>query len=228
MLRIEILTLFPNIFKSFLEESIIKRSIEKSLINVDIFNFRKNGLGKNFKVDGRPYGGGAGMLLRVEPIAKTLKEREKDHEFAGRSTHSILITPQGRPFTQEIARELSRMESVLVFICGRYEGFDERVRKLVTEEISGGDYICLGGEVIAMAMMEAIGRLVPNIISNKNSTDEESFSESLLEYPQYTRPDNYEGMKVPLDLISGDHKRIKEWRKKQALLRTKKRRPDLI
>ena len=168
------------------------------------------------------------MVLRVEPIAQTLAEQKEFHHTAGRETHTVLVTPQGQPFTQKKAKQLSRREAVLTLICGRYEGFDERIRSLVDEEISGGDFICLGGEAIAMTMIEAVSRLVPNILGNQESAEQESFSQSLLEYPQYTRPASYEGMDVPEELISGDHKRIAEWRKEQALVRTKKRRPDLL
>ena len=168
------------------------------------------------------------MVLRVEPIAQTLAELKKFHHAAGRETHTVLVTPQGQPFTQEKAKQLSQREAVLTLICGRYEGFDERIRSLVDEEISGGDFICLGGEVIAMTMIEAVSRLAPNVLGNQESAEQESFSQSLLEYPQYTRPASYEGMDVPEELISGNHKKIVKWREEQALLRTKKRRPDLL
>jgi tRNA (guanine37-N1)-methyltransferase len=168
------------------------------------------------------------MVLRVEPIARTLSEQKEFHHTAGRETHTVLVTPQGQPFTQKKAKQLSRREAVLTLICGRYEGFDERIRSLVDEEISGGDFICLGGEAIAMTIIEAVSRLVPNILGNQESAEQESFSQSLLEYPQYTRPASYEGMDVPEELISGNHKQIAEWRKEQALVRTKKRRPDLL
>jgi tRNA (guanine37-N1)-methyltransferase len=168
------------------------------------------------------------MVLRVEPIAQALAEQKALHHAAGRETHTVLVTPQGQPFTQAKAKQLSQRDAVLTLICGRYEGFDERIRSLVDEEISGGDFICLGGEVIAMTIIEAVSRLVPNILGNQESAEQESFSQSLLEYPQYTRPASYEGMEVPEELISGNHKKIAEWREEQALLRTKKRRPDLL
>ena len=228
MLHFEVLSLFPEIFSSFLEESLINRAIEQRHLQVDLVNFRRHGRGKHLQVDDTPYGGGPGMVLRVEPIAQTLAEQKEFHHAAGRETHTVLVTPQGQPFTQKKAKQLSRREAVLTLICGRYEGFDERIRSLVDEEISGGDFICLGGEVIAMTMIEAVSRLVPNILGNQESTEQESFSQSLLEYPQYTRPASYEGMDVPEELISGNHKQIAEWRKEQALVRTKKRRPDLL
>ena len=228
MLHFDVLTLFPKIFSSFLEESLIKKSIEQQYLKVDLVNYRRHGRGKHLQVDDTPYGGGPGMLLRIEPIAETLEEQKKNHHAAGLETHTVLLTPQGQPFTQAKAKQLSRCKAVLTLICGRYEGFDERIRSLVDEEISGGDFICLGGEVIAMTMIETISRLVPNILGNQESTERESFTQSLLEYPQYTRPASYEGMDVPKELLSGNHKVITEWREEQALVRTKKRRPDLL
>ena len=228
MLHFDVLTLFPKIFSSFLEESLIKKSIEQQYLKVDLVNYRRHGRGKHLQVDDTPYGGGPGMLLRIEPIAETLEEQKKKNHAAGLETHTVLLTPQGQPFTQAKAKQLSRCKAVLTLICGRYEGFDERIRSLVDEEISGGDFICLGGEVIAMTMIETISRLVPNILGNQESTERESFTQSLLEYPQYTRPASYEGMDVPKELLSGNHKVIKEWREEQALVRTKKRRPDLL
>ena len=228
MLHFEVLTLFPKIFSSFLEESLIKKSIEQQYLKVDLVNYRRHGHGKHLQVDDTPYGGGPGMLLRIEPIAETLEEQKKKNHAAGLETHTVLLTPQGQPFTQAKAKQLSRCKAVLTLICGRYEGFDERIRSLVDEEISGGDFICLGGEVIAMTMIETISRLVPNILGNQESTERESFTQSLLEYPQYTRPASYEGMDVPKELLSGNHKVITEWREEQALVRTKKRRPDLL
>lgn len=228
MLHFEVLTLFPDIFSSFLEESLIKRAINRKYLHIGLVNFRKHGLGKHLKVDDKPYGGGPGMVLRVEPIAHTLSEQKKIHLAAGHRTHSILLTPQGKPFTQEKANELSQKEAVLTLICGRYEGFDERIRSLVDEEISGGDFICLGGEVIAMTIIEAISRLRPNFLGNVSSPENESFSESLLEFPQYTRPLSFEGMEVPKELLSGHHKKIVAWRQNKALKSTKKKRPDLL
>ena len=228
MLHFDVLTLFPKIFSSFLEESLIKKSIEQQYLKVDLVNYRRHGRGKHLQVDDTPYGGGPGMLLRIEPIAETLEEQKKKNHAAGLETHTVLLTPQGQPFTQAKAKQLSSFKAVLTLICGRYEGFDERIRSLVDEEISGGDFICLGGEVIAMTMIETISRLVPNILGNQESTERESFTQSLLEYPQYTRPASYEGMDVPKELLSGNHKVITEWREEQALVRTKKRRPDLL
>ncbi|MBT4184406.1 MAG: tRNA (guanosine(37)-N1)-methyltransferase TrmD, partial [Deltaproteobacteria bacterium] len=174
------------------------------------------------------YGGGPGMVLQIEPIAQTLKEQKEFHRSSGRETHSILVTPQGRPFSQEKARELSSKKAVLTLICGRYEGFDERLRSLVDEEISGGDFICMGGEVITMTMIETISRLVPDVLGNQESAVHESFTQPMLEFPQYTRPASFEGMEVPEELKSGNHKIIAQWREEQALARTKNRRPELL
>ena len=228
MLRFEVLTLFPEIFSSFLDESLIKRVIEKGLLSVSLVNFRKHGLGKHLQVDDSPYGGGPGMILRIEPVALTLEEQKNFHQSQGRETHTILVSPQGQPFTQKKAKELSQNNSVLTLVCGRYEGFDERIRSLVDEEISGGDFVCMGGEVITMAIIESVSRLLPGFLGNQESSEQESFSQSLLEYPQYTRPASYAGMDVPEELLSGNHKKIAQWRQQHALSRTKKRRPDLI
>ena len=228
MLRFEVLTLFPEIFSSFLEESLIKRAREKRLLSISLANFRKHGLGKHLQVDDSPYGGGPGMILRIEPLVLTLEEKKYFHQSQGRETHTILVSPQGQPFTQKKAKELSQKNSVLTLICGRYEGFDERIRSIVDEEISGGDFVCMGGEVIAMAIIESVSRLRPGFLGNQESSENESFSQSQLEYPQYTRPASYAGMDVPKELLSGNHEKIDAWRQKQALSRTKKRRPDLI
>ena len=228
MLRFEVLTLFPDIFSSFIGESLIKRAIEKRLLSVNLVNFRKHGLGKHLQVDDSPYGGGPGMVLRIEPVALTLEEQKNLHQSQGRETHTILVSPQGQPFTQKKAKELIQNNSVLTLVCGRYEGFDERIRSLVDEEISGGDFVCMGGEVITMAIIESVSRLLPGLLGNQKSSEQESFSPSLLEYPQYTRPASYAGIDVPEELLSGNHKKIAQWRQKQAFSRTKKRRPDLI
>ena len=228
MLRFEVLTLFPEIFSSFLDESLIKRAIEKGLLSVSLVNFRKHGLGKHRQVDDSPYGGGPGMILRIEPVALTLEEQKTFHKSQGREIHTILVSPQGQPFNQKKAKELSQNNSVLTLVCGRYEGFDERIRSIVDEEISGGDFVCMGGEVISMAIIESVSRLRPGFLGNQESSKNESFSQSMLEYPQYTRPASYAGMDVPKELLSGNHEKIAAWRQKQALSRTKKRRPDLI
>ena len=228
MLHFDLLTLFPDYFGSFLSESLIGKAIEKELLQVELNNFREFGIGSHRQVDDEPYGGGPGMLLRVEPIGEALETRVGYHRQLGREVRKILLTPQGSPFDQEKAREWSQCGEVLLMVCGRYEGFDERVRELVDEEISGGDYVCLGGEVIAMLIIESVSRLVPGVLGNPDSSETESFAAGMLEYPQYTRPRMYKGMEVPEELLSGNHGRIEAWRKNRALERTRQRRPDLI
>ncbi len=227
-MQFEILTLFPEIFSSFLGESLIKRAIAAEHIRVNLYNFRQHGLGKHQRVDDAPYGGGPGMVLQVEPIHQALLVREAHYQERGLKTHKILLTPQGLPFKQEKARELSQTDQVLLLICGRYEGFDERVRLYVDEEISGGDFVCLGGEVIAMLMVEAVSRLIPGVLGNQESSHAESFAQGILEYPQYTRPNLFENVKVPEVLVSGNHQQIEAWRQEKALKRTVKQRPDLL
>lgn len=226
---IDILTLFPELFAPFLEEGLIGRAVRKGLLEVSLVNFREHGLGRHRNVDGEPYGGGAGMLLRPEPIFAAVRERVAVHAKKKRTVRTILMTPQGRPFDQERARELAAADEALLFICGRYEGFDERVREeLADEEISLGDFVTLGGEVAAMAIIEAAARLVPDVLGNPDSNRDESYSHGLLEYPQFTRPENFEGMRVPEVLTSGNHQAIARWREDQARLRTGQRRPDLL
>ena len=227
-MRFEVLTLFPEIFASFLGESLIKRALDTQRIEVNLYNFRQHGLGKHQKVDDAPYGGGPGMVLRVEPIHQALVAREKYYRQQHRAIHKILLTPQGEPFNQEKARALSQSEKVLLFICGRYEGFDERIRHYVDEEISGGDYVCLGGEIVAMLMIETISRLIPGVLGNADSSQTESFAQGLLEYPQYTRPHIFDNVEVPEILISGNHQAIEKWRQAEAYKRTNSKRPDLL
>ena len=167
------------------------------------------------------------MVLRVEPIARALEARREHHQARNMIARTVLLSPQGTTFVQETARDWSRCDEAMILICGRYEGFDERIRSLVDEEISGGDFVCLGGEVVAMTVIETVSRLIPGMLGNPDSPGRESFSGTLLEYPQYTRPAEFQGMKVPEALLSGNHGQIEEWRQTQALQRTRKRRPDL-
>jgi tRNA (guanine37-N1)-methyltransferase len=228
MLRFEVLTLFPELFRPLLQEGLLARATERQVLSVELNPFRRFGLGKHLQVDDEPYGGGPGMLLRPEPIWAALEDARTRHEAAGRTLHRILLTPQGRRFDQAKALELSQRDEVLVLICGRYEGFDERIRSFVDEEISGGDFITLGGETIALTMLEAVGRLVPGVLGNQSSSEQESFSEPLLEFPQYTRPAEFQGQAVPEVLLSGNHQNIAQWRQEQAVKRTQERRPDLL
>jgi tRNA (guanine37-N1)-methyltransferase len=201
-------------------------------VTVSAVDLREFGLGRHRVVDDVPYGGGAGMVLRPEPVFAAVRAREAWHREQGRTLHRILLTPQGRLFSQRTARELAERTArgeALLLICGRYEGFDERIRLgACDEELSGGDFVCLGGEAIAIAIIESVVRLMPGVLGNPRSTDMESFAAGGLEYPQYTRPPEFEGMRVPAVLLSGDHPEIARWRHDQALRRTRERRPDLL
>lgn len=222
MIKIDILTLFPEMFKGPFDESIIKRAQKKGLVEIKIHNLRKWAKDKHKTVDDRPFGGGVGMVLMVEPIDKALKELRK------KGSRVILLTPQGKVFHQKKAKKLAG-EKHLIFICGHYEGVDERIREhLVDEEISIGDYVLTGGELPAMVVVDTIVRLVPKVLKKEEAIKNESFASKTLEYPQYTRPASYQGWKVPAVLLSGNHKKIEEWRKKKALKKTKKRRSDLL
>ena len=223
-MRIDILTLFPEMFENVLGHSILKIAREKALVQYNLFNIREYAENKRC-VDDRPYGGGPGMVMKPEPIFNTVEavERETDARYK-----KILLTPQGNRFSQSVARDLAK-ESHLMLICGHYEGFDERVRVgLDAMEISIGDYVLSGGEIPAMVVIDAVVRLIPGVLGDMNSTANESFNDSLLEYPQYTRPAEYKGMKVPSVLISGNHQKIKEWQRNHAIERTLEKRPDLL
>jgi len=223
-LRFDIVSIFPGMFESPFGDSIIQRAREEGLLDLRVHDLRDYSLNKHRKVDGTPFGGGVGMIMNVEPIARVITAIKKEVP----ETRTILLSPGGRPFDQEKAWELSRLPS-LTLICGRYEGVDERVRlHFVDEEISIGDYILTGGEIPAMVLVEAISRLVPGVLGDPESIVEESFAGDLLEYPQYTRPRDYQGFKVPEILISGDHKKIRDWQKAEAVKKTARVRPDLL
>lgn len=223
MLEIDILNIFPEMFKAVFEQSIIKRAQEKRKVEIRLHDLRDFTQDKHRKVDDRPFGGGAGMVMMAQPIFDGVAKIKKSG-----NAEIILFCAQGKTFNQKLARQLSKRKQ-LILICPHYEGVDERVRKhLVTKEISIGDYILTGGELPAMVLVDAVTRLLPGVLGNKKSVEEESFSGNLLEYPHYTRPSDFRGLKVPLVLIGGDHKKIEEWRGKEALKRTKKRRPDLL
>ncbi|MDX2469196.1 MAG: tRNA (guanosine(37)-N1)-methyltransferase TrmD [SAR324 cluster bacterium] len=217
-------TLFPNLFEGFMKEGLLSQAQKNGQIEINLVNYREFGLGKHRKVDDTPYGGGAGMLLRPEPIFGALEDTEKK---IGSKLYKILLCPQGEPFSQKLAWELSKKTEPLAFITGRYEGFDERIREEVDLEISLGDFVMMGGDVAAMAIIEAVGRLVPGVIGNWDSLIEESFSGALLEHPQYTKPLEFQGKHVPEVLTSGHHGKIKEWRLSKSIERTKQRRPEL-
>ncbi len=223
-LRFDIVSIFPGMFESPFADSIIQRAWEEGLLDLRVHDLRDYSLNKHRKVDDTPFGGGVGMVMNVEPIARVVAAIKKEVP----ETRTILLSPGGRPFDQEKAWELSRLPS-LTLICGRYEGIDERVRlHFVDEEISIGDYVLTGGEIPAMVLVEAISRLVPGVLGDPESVVEESFTDGLLEYPQYTRPRDYQGFKVPEILISGDHKKIRDWQKAEAVKKTARVRPDLL
>ncbi|RAL26475.1 tRNA (guanosine(37)-N1)-methyltransferase TrmD [Thermoflavimicrobium daqui] len=224
-MNFDILTLFPEMFQGFLNSSIIKRAHEKGIIETNLINFREFANNKHQTVDDAPYGGGGGMVLKPEPLFEAV-----DHLLQNVSERPpiILMSPQGEPFTQRKAEELAR-HSHLIVLCGHYEGYDERVRQyLVTEEISIGDYVLTGGELPAMVLIDSIARLIPGVLGNETSAVSDSFSTGLLEYPQYTRPVEYRGYRVPDVLLSGHHKNIEKWRRQESLRRTWMRRPDLL
>lgn len=220
-MRVDIVTLFPEAFEGFLRTSFVARAIASKTLEVVFHSPREHGLGAHRSVDDTPYGGGSGMVMRVDVMVACLES------IVPRS-HRILMTPQGKPFDQSVAEALSQREG-FTLICGRYEGFDERIRSYVDEEISLGDFVMTGGEVAAMAIVDATVRLLPGVLGNQESTREESHSPEtgLLEYPQYTRPAEFNGMKVPTVLASGNHADIAEWRREQAIERTRTRRRDL-
>ena len=221
-MKIDILTLFPNMFDGFVNESIIKRAIQKGNVEINVVDFRSYSKLNNNQVDDTPYGGGGGMVLRVEPLYDAIMDVKGDDENA----KVILMTPDGVSYKQEIAVDLSN-EKHLIFVCGHYEGFDERIRTLCDMELSIGDYVLTGGELPAMVVSDSIIRLLDGVITG-TSLDSESFNDKLLDYPTYTKPQEFMGMKVPDVLLSGDHAKIKAWRDEMRIKRTKERRPDLI
>lgn len=228
-MRVDIVTLFPNLFGPFLETSLVGRAVETGKLNVRLEDLRPYGIGRHKSIDDTPYGGGSGMVMRVDCIVDCLESLDAREAEGGRA-HRVLLTPQGAPFNQKRAEELVK-HPALALICGRYEGFDERVRSFVDEEISLGDFVMTGGEVAAMAIIEGVVRLIPGVLGNEESATEESHSPlggGLLEYPQYTRPVEFRGLKVPDVLSSGHHAEIGKWRREQALARTAVRRPDLL
>ena len=229
-----ILSTQPKIYNSFLKTGLIARGIDKKIIDLKVFDLHDFASDKHRSIDDSPYGGGAGMVLRVDIIDRALHDLKA--KKSDQNLKIILLTPQGKKFNQKIARKLSRKEE-LVLISGRFEGYDERIRDLVDEEISIGDYILIDGDVATMVLIEAISRLVPGFIQTLESLKEESFTnlkidnckiENCLEYPQYTRPENYKGKKVPSILLSGNHQKIADWRLQKSLQKTKRERPDLF
>jgi tRNA (guanine37-N1)-methyltransferase len=222
-MRFDILTIFPGFFSSPLEQSIIGRAISKGHVEVHTHNIRDFATDKHSSTDDSPYGGGAGMVMKVEPIVRAL-ESVKGGD--GRAK-VILTTPQGAPFSHKTAKELSGLDRIIV-ICGRYEGVDERIRAFVDMEVSLGDYVLTGGEIPALAIIDAVSRFIAGVLGDEASSRNDSFFWGLLEYPQYTRPEEFRGMKVPEELLSGDHGLIERWRRKESIRRTMERRPDLL
>ena len=225
-MRIDILTLFPNMFSGPFAESIVKRAMDRNLISITIHNLRDWGSGKHKVVDDYPFGGGTGMVMKSEPLFEATEAIKA--EGACSSAPVILLTPQGRVFNQRIAAELAALDQ-LILICGHYEGIDERVREhLATDEISIGDYVLTGGELAAMVVVDAVVRQLPGVLGSEDSAKDDSHTSGLLEYPQYTRPRTYRGWEVPQVLLSGNHAQIAAWHREQSILRTLSRRPELL
>ena len=219
-MKIDILTLFPKMFEGFLNESIIKRAINGKFVEINVTDFRKYSKLNNEQVDDTPYGGGGGMVLMCDPVVSAIEDKKSDESLV------ILMTPQGEKYTENVAKELKEYKH-LIIVCGHYEGYDERIRSFVDKEISIGDFILTGGEIPAMAVTDSIVRLLPGVIK-EDSYHNESFEGNLLDFPTYTRPAEYRGLKVPEVLLNGNHKKINEYRKEEQIKRTKARRPDLM
>ena len=223
-MRFDVLTLFPDLFSSFLKESILGRALSKGLVDIGFTDIRNFGRGPHRVTDDRPYGGGNGMVMKAGPILRALESIER----IGKKSHVVLLTPQGQTFEQSVAWELSRQDQ-LILICGRYEGVDERVKAgHVDRELSIGDYVLSGGELGAVVVIDAVSRLIPGVLGGEKSNLEDSFEDGLLEYPHYTRPRVFHGMEVPSVLLSGDHEKIRLWRRAESIKRTLQGRPDLL
>ena len=221
--QFDIITIFPEMFESPFGESILKRAQDQELLNISLHDLRKYTLDKHRKTDDHPFGGGVGLIMNVDPIVRAIETVKGSKP----GVRSILLSPGGKPFNQKMAWELSREEN-LIFVCGRYEGVDERVLNFVDDAISIGDYVMAGGEIPAMVLIESISRLIPNVVGDESSLVEESFEFNRLEYPQYTKPREFRGLKVPDILFSGHHEKIQDWQLKEALKKTAEMRPDLL
>jgi tRNA (guanine37-N1)-methyltransferase len=227
-MQFEVFTLLPEVFPPYLESSILQRARQRRLIDVSVHNIRDFTRDKHHTTDDTPYGGGGGMVMKPEPVFEAVESVLG--MSSGQAPHIpvILLTPQGRVFTQRVAEELARHERIAL-LCGRYEGVDERIREyLVTDEISVGDYVLTGGELPALIIIDAVSRLIPGVLGDPTGAEDDSHSMGLLEYPHYTKPSEFRGWKVPEVLLSGDHGRIEKWRREQALIRTFRKRPDMI
>lgn len=222
-MKVSIITLFPEAFESYFQHSMMWKARGKKLLELEYVNLREFGLGPRKQVDDTPYGGGDGMVLRPEPVVAAIEAAKQDTEYAILNTKVILLTPQGIRFKQKLAQELSKLEH-LILVCGHYEGFDERIRACVDEQVSIGDYVLTGGELPAMVLVDAVARLIPGVLGGETSAAVESFADGqTLEYPQYTRPEEFRGRKVPDVLLSGHHGEIAKWRSAQAKVKTKQR-----
>ena len=221
--QFDIITIFPEMFESPFSESVLKRAQDQGLLKINLHDLRDYTLNKHRKVDDHPFGGGVGLVMNVDPIVRAIEAVKEIRP----SARSILLSPGGKSFNQKMAWELSREEN-LIFVCGRYEGVDERVLSFVDDAISIGDYVMAGGEIPAMVLVEAVSRLVPDVVGDEGSILEESFEDNRLEYPQYTKPREFRGLKVPDVLLSGHHKKIQDWQLKEALKKTAEMRPDLL
>ena len=222
-MKIAIVTLFPNMFEPILGSSMMWKAQKEDFVEFEVVDLRKYGLGPRSQVDDTPYGGGAGMVLKPEPVYEAVDALKSKMPNA----KVIMTTPRGVAFNQTSAKKLSKLDNIII-LCGHYEGFDERIMELVDAEISVGDYVLTGGELPAMTIADAIVRLIPGVLGGSQSQHDESFSQGLLEYPQYTRPEEYRGIKVPEVLLSGNHSKIHIWRKSEAVMKTRKNRPDLL
>ncbi|HEB75335.1 MAG TPA: tRNA (guanosine(37)-N1)-methyltransferase TrmD [Nitrospirae bacterium] len=220
----EVLTIFPAIIEAYLSESIMRRAVERGALRVDVYNIRDFTTDRHRQVDDYPYGGGAGMVLKPEPVFNAIEHIERD----GLERRRVLLTPGGRVFSQSIAEEYARQERRILLIAGRYEGIDERIRTVTDEELSIGDYVLTGGELPALVIIDAVTRLLPGVLGDSRSAEEESFTTGLLDHPHYTRPVEFRGMRVPEVLLGGNHRLIRRWRRREALRRTLRQRPDLL
>jgi len=223
-MRFDVLTIFPHVINAYLEEGIVGRGVSQGILDVRPINIRDFAEGPHRTTDDRPYGGGSGMVMKPEPIYRALEKVER----AGDASEVILLSPQGKLFDQPTAWELSELDQVIL-ICGRYEGVDERVRMTcVDRELSIGDYVLSGGELAALVVVDAVSRLIPGVLGGERSNQEDSFADGILEHPQYTRPRVFQGLSVPSVLLSGDHEKIRQWRRRESLKRTLRDRPDLL
>jgi len=229
-MQFEVFTLLPEVFPSYLESSILKRARQNGLLTVNVHNIRDYTHDRHKMTDDTPYGGGGGMVMKPEPVFEAVETvlGGEAQQFADGSVPVIMLTPQGRVFTQSVAEELSQYKKIAL-ICGRYEGIDERIREhLVTDEISIGDYVLTGGELPALIVIDALARLIPSVLGDPTGAADDSHASGLLEYPHYTRPPEFRGWKVPEVLLSGDHGKVEKWRREQAIIRTLARRPDML